>query len=69
VVSGTVRNRGTSTASADLTVWVYVGQESLGSVSTTVTDVAAGEAVPVTMRGDAVWKPGQKVVLLQASTP
>ena len=55
------------TASADLTTWVYLGGESLGSVSTTVTDVPAGETVRVTMKGDAVWKKGQKVVLLQAS--
>ena len=67
VVSGTVRNTGSATASADLTTWVYLGGESLGSVATTVTDVPAGETVPVTMTGDAVWKKGQKVVLLQAS--
>lgn len=67
VVSGTVRNRGTSTASANLTVWVYVDGTSLGSVSGEVSDVAAGAAVPVTLRGDAIWKPGQKVVLLEAS--
>ena len=67
VVSGTVRNRGDATASADLTTWVYLGQESLGSVATTVTDVPAGATVLVTMKGDAVWKKGQKVVLLQAS--
>jgi hypothetical protein len=66
-VSGTVRNTGGDTASADLTTWVYLGGESLGSVSTTVTDVPAGETVRVTMTGDAVWKKGQKVVLLQAS--
>ncbi len=53
--------------SADLTTWVYLGEESLGSVSTTVTDVPAGRSVQVTMKGDAVWKKGQKVVLLQAS--
>ena len=67
VVSGTVRNTGADTASADLTTWVYLGEESLGSVSTTVTDVPAGETVRVTMKGDAVWKKGEKVVLLQAS--
>jgi hypothetical protein len=67
VVSGTVRNRGEATASADLTTWVYLGSESLGSVATTVSDVPAGGAVPVTMTGDAIWKQGQKVVLLQAS--
>ncbi len=67
VVSGTVRNTGAATASANLTTWVYLGDESLGSVATTVTDVPAGESVPVTMTGDAVWKKGQKVVLLQAS--
>ena len=67
VVSGTVRNTGDATASANLTTWVYLGDESLGSVATTVTDVPAGGSVPVTMTGDAVWKKGQKVVLLQAS--
>jgi hypothetical protein len=67
VVSGTVRNTGSTTASANLTTWVYLGDESLGSVSTTLTDVPAGGSVPVTMTGDAVWKKGQKVVLLQAS--
>jgi hypothetical protein len=67
VLSGTVRNTGSSTASADLTTWVYRGEESLGSVSTTVTDVPARETVRVTMKGDAVWKKGDKVVLLQAS--
>ncbi len=66
VVSGTVRNRGTTTGSADLTTWVYEAGESLGSVSTTVTDVPAGAAVPVTMTGDAIWRPGQKIVLLDA---
>ncbi len=67
VVSGTVRNRGDATASADLTTWVYLGEASLGSVATTVTDVPAGGTVKVTMTGDAIWKPGQKVVLLQAA--
>jgi hypothetical protein len=67
VVSGTVRNRGTEAGSADLTVWVYANGEPLGSVQTTVSDVPAGAAVPVTMRGDAVWKPGTKRVLLQAA--
>ncbi len=67
VVSGTVRNTGDAAASADLTTWVYLGSESLGSVATTLTDVPAGASVPVTMTGDGVWKPGQKVVLLQAS--
>ena len=67
VVSGTVRNTGTATASANLTTWVYLGDESLGSVATTVTDVPAGGSVPVTMTGDGIWKKGQKVVLLQAS--
>jgi serine/threonine protein kinase len=66
VISGTVRNRGTTTASADLTTWFYEGGESLGSVSTTVSDVPAGAAVPVTMTGDAIWRPGQQVVLLEA---
>jgi hypothetical protein len=67
VVSGTVRNTGSATASANLTTWVYLGDESLGSVATKVTDVPAGGSVPVTMTGDAVWKKGQKVVLLTAS--
>jgi serine/threonine protein kinase len=67
VVSGTVRNRGDAPGSADLLVWVYAEGQSLGSVSTTVTDVAAGAAVPVTMRGDAVWKPGTKRVILEAT--
>ena len=66
-VSGTVRDTGDATASAALTVWVYQGQESLGSVSTTVSDVPAGGAVDVTMTGDAVFKMGPKVVLLEAS--
>ena len=67
VVSGTVRNTGSATASANLTTWVYLGEESLGSVATTVTDVPAGGTTLVRMEGDAVWKKGQKVVLLQAS--
>lgn len=67
VVTGTVRNSGDAAASADLTTWVYLGSESLGSVATTVADVPAGGTVQVTMTGDAVWKQGQKVVLLQAS--
>ena len=66
-ITGTVRNRGNATASAHLTVWVYLGDQSLGSVSTTVTDVPAGKTVSVEMAGDAVWKPGEKVVLLEAS--
>jgi hypothetical protein len=66
-ITGTVRNTGDATASADLTTWVYQGQESLGSVSATVTDVPAGAAVEVEMTGDAVFKSGDKNVLLQAS--
>lgn len=66
-VTGTVRNTGDSTASADLTTWIYLGDESLGSVATTVTDVPAGGAVEVQMTGDAQWKQGLKTVLLQAS--
>jgi serine/threonine protein kinase len=66
VVSGTVRNTGPETASADLTVWLYADSEPLGSVGTTLTDIAPGAAVPVNMRGDAQWQPGTKTVLLQA---
>jgi tRNA A-37 threonylcarbamoyl transferase component Bud32 len=67
VVSGTMRNRGDATASADLVVWVYAGDESLGSVSATVNDVPAGGTQIVTMTGDAIWKPGAKTVLLEAT--
>ena len=67
VVSGTVRNSGDAAASADLITWVYLDGESLGSVSTTVNDVPAGGTTLVTMSGDAVWRSGQKIVLLQAS--
>ncbi|MGB8020088.1 MAG: FxLYD domain-containing protein, partial [Candidatus Nanopelagicales bacterium] len=66
-VSGTVRNTGDATASADLQVWLYEGGQSLGSVTTTVTDVPAGGTVDVTMTGDATWQAGQKVLLLEAS--
>ena len=66
VVNGTVRNKGDAAASADLTVWIYLNGASLGSASTTVTDGPAGEATSVAMTGDAVWKPGKKVVLLEA---
>ena len=65
-IAGTVRNTGDQPASADLTAWVYLGSESLGSVSATVTDVPAGEAVQVTMTGDAIWTPGDKTLLLEA---
>ena len=65
-IAGTVRNTGDQPASADLTAWVYLGSESLGSVSATVTDVPAGEAVQVTMTGDAIWTPGDKTILLEA---
>ncbi len=66
-VTGTVRNVGQSTASADLTVWIYVGSDPLGSVTTSVADVPAGGSTPVTMSGNAQWRAGQKVILLQAS--
>ncbi|MGB7983000.1 MAG: hypothetical protein WCF36_19625, partial [Candidatus Nanopelagicales bacterium] len=66
-VTGTLANRGPDPASAELTLWVYLGSESLGSVSTTVSDVPAGGTQEVTMTGDAIWKPGPKVVLLEAS--
>lgn len=65
-LTGTVRNKGTTAASADLTVWIYQGGQPLGAVRTTVTDLAAGASTAVTMTGDATWKAGQKVVLLQA---
>ncbi len=65
-VVGTVRNRGSAPASAQLTLWAYLGTESLGSVGTTVSDVPAGGVQEVQMTGDAVWKAGQKVVLFEA---
>ena len=65
-VDGTVRNKGDAPASAELTVWVYLNGESLGSASTTVTDVPAGGTTSVRMTGDAIWKPGEKVVLFEA---
>ncbi len=65
-VAATIRNRGDVTASADLRVWIYAGEESLGSVEAKVTDVAAKSTVSVTMTGDATWASGHKTVLLEA---
>ncbi|MGV1006136.1 MAG: serine/threonine protein kinase [Candidatus Nanopelagicales bacterium] len=66
-VTGTLTNTGSSKASADIVVWVYVGDEVLGSVGATVTDVPAGESTKVTLTGDFAWKPGQKILLVQAT--
>ena len=67
VVPATIRNRGEQPASAELTVWVFADQEPLGSVSASVSDVPPDGTQEVTLEGDAVWKPGDKTVLLQAN--
>lgn len=67
-VEGTVANRGSKAASANLVVWIYANGQSLGSVSTSVTDVPAGGSQSVRMDGDAKWAPGSKVVLLEADS-
>ena len=64
----TARNTSTGTRSADLVLYVYVGGEWIAMTTARVTDVGAGETVPVTFVGTDPWKAGQKVLLLQAST-
>jgi hypothetical protein len=66
-ISATIRNNGSEAGSADLRTWVYQDQDSLGSVSATVSDVPAGDSVQVEMTGDAQWQAGPKTVVLEAS--
>jgi hypothetical protein len=65
-LTGTVRNSGPEPSSTELRAWIYHEGQSVGSLGTTVQDVPAGKSVPVVMTGDAVWRSGAKVVLLEA---
>lgn len=65
-LSGKLKNKGSATASADVFVYVYLGGQLMGSMSTTVTDVPAGGSTNVQMTGNFTWKPGQKVLAVVA---
>jgi hypothetical protein len=64
-VDTTARNTSTGTRSADLILYIYVGGEHIATTTARVTDVPAGETVPVQFTSTDAWKPGQKVLLLQ----
>ncbi len=64
-VDTTARNTSTGTRSADLILYIYVGGEHIATTTARVTDVPAGETVPVQFTSADAWKPGQKVLLLQ----
>lgn len=67
-VDTTARNTSTGTRSADLVLYVYVDGALIATTTTRVTDVGAGESVSVSFVGSDPWKPGQKVLLLVATT-
>ncbi len=67
-VETTARNTSTGTRSADLVLYVYIDGQWIATTTARVTDVGAGETVPVTFTGTDPWKPGQKVLLLKATT-
>lgn len=67
-VDTTARNTSTGTRSADLILYIYVGGEHIATTTARVTDVPAGETVPVQFTSTDAWKPGQKVLLLVATT-
>jgi hypothetical protein len=46
-------------------LYVYVDGQHIATTTTRVTDLAAGDSVPVHFSGTDPWKPGQKVLLLQ----
>lgn len=64
-VDTTARNTSTGTRSADLVLYVYVDGQHIATTTARVTDVAAGDSVPVQFTGPDPWKPGKKVLLLQ----
>lgn len=64
-VDTTARNTSTGTRSADLILFIYVNGEHIATTTARVTDVPAGETVPVQFTSSDAWKAGQKVLLLQ----
>ena len=64
-VDTTARNTSTGTRSADLILFIYVNGEHIATTTARVTDVPAGETVPVQFTSADPWKAGQKVLLLQ----
>lgn len=64
-VDTTARNTSTGTRSADLILYIYVDGQHIATTTARVTDVPAGETVPVLFTSTDAWKPGQKVLLLQ----
>lgn len=64
-VDTTARNTSTGTRSADLILYVYVNGEHIATTTARVTDVPAGETVPVSFAGTDPWKAGTKILLLQ----
>lgn len=64
-VDTTARNTSTGTRSADLILYIYVDGEYIATTTARVTDVPAGETVPVQFTSSDPWKAGQKVLLLE----
>ncbi len=66
-VDSTVRNTSTGTRSANLVLYIYVDGLPIGTATAVITNLGAGETVPVHFSSTSAWKPGTKVLLLQTN--
>jgi hypothetical protein len=68
-VAGTVRNNGEATASATMTIFVYVDGEFLGAVSAQLADVPPGGTTDVEFTGTDQWRGGTQTLLVEVAEP
>ncbi|MCB0915271.1 MAG: protein kinase [Actinobacteria bacterium] len=66
-VAGTLRNNSTNAASGDVTVYVFVDGEYVGSATGRVTDVPPGGTTEVALTGSDAWRPGQQTLLVDVT--
>jgi serine/threonine protein kinase len=67
VINGTVQNSGSKAASTDLTVYYYVDGEAVAVATGTTGEVAPGGSASVTLTSDDAWRPGNPVLVVEAS--
>jgi len=63
-VTGTIKNKGSATATGFATAYIYADGAAIGSASGQLPDVPAGGEAPVTLVGTDAWVAGAKSISL-----
>lgn len=67
LIDGTVVNSGSKAASADLTVYYYIGGEAVAVATGKTGEVGPGKSASVTLTSEDDWQPGNPVLVVEAS--